>query len=57
MEEDLVQARATHEAAVAATREEAAAAEKHQRELDRLGATLKQVEEYNEKVRVKQGGV
>lgn len=52
-----MQARATHEAAVAATREEAAAAEKHQRELDRLGATLKQVEEYNEKVRVKQGGV
>lgn len=46
-----MQARATHEAAAAATREEAAAAEKHQRELDRLGATLKQVEEYNEKVR------
>lgn len=39
------------DAASAATKQERAAADASQRELDRLGSTLRQVEQYNEQVR------
>jgi hypothetical protein len=50
VEQELSALRAQLEQQAASTKEERAQVEHNQRELDRLGVTLKQVEEYNEKV-------
>jgi hypothetical protein len=50
LEKDLQAARRQLDAAAAAAGDGRAQAERHQRELDRLGATLKQVEEHSQKV-------
>lgn len=51
MELDLEALRGQLQQQEAATKQERVQAEHNQRELDRLGATLKQVEAYNEQVR------
>lgn len=51
MEAELAAKREELQGGEAAAKQEREQAERHQRELDRLGATLKQVEAYNEQVR------